>query len=469
MIFHSLDFVGFLLVVVATYWMLPRRAQNALLLVGSYVFYGWVHPWFCLLIATSTLVDYSCGLGMERWPARKRLLLIVSLCSNLGLLGFFKYWGFFVENAASVLAAVGLPSFGNSLDVFLPVGISFYTFQTLSYTIDVYRGRLHARRDLLDFAVFVSFFPQLVAGPIERAVNFLPQVERPRSMDAERVRSALLLILWGFFKKLCVADHVALVANRVFTLEDPGFWLLWVGVLAFCVQIYADFSAYTDIARGTARLMGFELMQNFQHPYASRTPQEFWRRWHISLSSWFRDYVFIPLGGSRCAPSREMFNLAVTFLLSGLWHGASWNFVLWGAYHGTLLVLYRLGGQVFPRAASLRALVVPRWLLFFALTNLGWLIFRETSTTQLFRYLGTMPWDGTLDQALAAVFLAVQVLLWSLPLIVDTSLHAAGARWSRWSTRPGLVVLHNLAGVLMLLGILTLHAEDSVDFIYFQF
>jgi D-alanyl-lipoteichoic acid acyltransferase DltB (MBOAT superfamily) len=468
-IFHSLDFLLFLAIVLVGYWSLPRRGQNALLLVGSYVFYGWIHPWFLILIATSTVVDYLAAQGMARRPERKRLFLVASLATNLGMLGFFKYWGFFVSNVTALLESAGLPSFTGTLDIFLPVGISFYTFQTLSYTIDVYRGRLEPRRDLLDFAVFVSFFPQLVAGPIERAVTFLPQVESPRSTDPERVRSALLLMLWGFFKKLCVADQVAVIANRVFTLEAPGFFLLWVGVLAFCVQIYADFSAYTDIARGTARLLGFELMQNFDHPYVSRTPQEFWRRWHISLSSWFRDYVYIPLGGSRCPPRREMLNLTSTFLLSGLWHGASWNFVLWGGYHGALLVLYRLGARLLPNAARIGWLSVPRWLLFFGLTNLGWLVFRETDTSQLLQYLGTAPWETTRDQAVAAAYLLVQVLFWTLPIIVHTLLYVRGATWETWTARPGRVLVHNLAGALLLVAIFTLRAESTVDFIYFQF
>lgn len=469
MIFHSLEFLAFLLVVLAAYWSLGRRGQNLLLLVASYVFYGWVHPWFLILIASSTVVDFLCGLGITRHPQRKRAFLLVSLSCNLGLLGFFKYWNFFIDSMAGAFAAVGLPSFGGSLDIFLPVGISFYTFQTLSYTIDVYRGRLDARRDLLDFAVFVSFFPQLVAGPIERAVSFLPQVERPRTTGPELVRSALLLMLWGFFKKLCIADRVALIANQVFALADPGFALLWVGVLAFCIQIYMDFSAYTDIARGTARLLGFELMQNFEHPYVSRTPQEFWRRWHISLSSWFRDYVYIPLGGSRTSPGREQVNLAATFLLSGLWHGASWNFVLWGAYHGALLILYRLGGQLLPGGTRRRGLALPSWLLFFALTNLGWLLFRETEMARLAQHLSTPPWHGSAEQSLAAAYLLGQVLLWSLPMIVHTLLARDPQAWERWSRSPSRVLLHNLAGAGLLLGILVLHAEDTVDFIYFQF
>ncbi len=226
-----------------------------------------------------------------------------------------------------------------SLAILLPVGISFYTFQELSYTIEVYRGTLRARHNFVDFAAFVCFYPQLVAGPIERASRLLPQVERPRSWSWPAARSALFLIIWGFFKKLVVADNVGVIANKVFSLDAPGFTVLWAGVFAFAIQIYADFSAYSDIARGMAKWLGFDLMVNFDHPYLARGPIDFWRRWHISLSSWFRDYVYIPLGGSRRGRARTLVNVFLTFLISGLWHGASWNYVLWGAYHGVLVVI----------------------------------------------------------------------------------------------------------------------------------
>ena len=254
---------------------------------------------------------------MEAWPDRRRHFLWLSIISNFGMLGFFKYFNFFVENVHAVLAAVGLEVSRPTLGIVLPVGISFYTFQAMSYTIDVYRGELRARRSLLDVAVFISFFPHLVAGPIQRASFLLPQVESTRRFSIEKARTGFLLICWGFFKKLVIADNVGVIANKVFTLADPSFWLLWSGVFAFAIQIYADFSAYTDIARGTSRWLGFELTENFDHPYLARNPADFWRRWNISLSSWFRDYVYIPLGGSRVAGSRWVRNVLVTFLLSG--------------------------------------------------------------------------------------------------------------------------------------------------------
>ena len=266
--------------------------------------------------------------------ARRKWWLVLSLISNLSVLGFFKYFNFFVDSVQAGLAALGMNTSLPVLQVVLPVGISFYTFQSLSYTIDVYRGRLRACRSLLDFALFVAFFPQLVAGPIERAEALVPRVLSSRVFNLVVARDALVLMAWGFFKKLVIADNVGVIANRVFSMKDPGFEMLWAGVFAFGVQIYADFSAYTDIARGTARWLGFDLMKNFDHPYVAVSPSDFWRRWHISLSSWFRDYLYIPLGGSRHGLPRTLLNVMITFVISGLWHGAAWNFVLWGTFHG---------------------------------------------------------------------------------------------------------------------------------------
>jgi alginate O-acetyltransferase complex protein AlgI len=327
-IFHSLDFIAFFVAVVAVYWMLPHRGQNILLLVASYFFYGYIHPWFLYLIAASTIIDYSAARGMERWPERRRQFLWLSIISNFGMLGFFKYFNFFAENVAVALASLGISVSEPTLRILLPVGISFYTFQAMSYTIDVYRGELRPRRSLLDLAVFISFFPHLVAGPIQRASFLLPQVEGRRRFSPEQARSGFVLICWGFFKKLVIADNVGVIANKVFALADPTFYILWAGVFAFAIQIYADFSAYTDIARGTSRWLGFELTENFDHPYLARSPADFWRRWNISLSTWFRDYVYIPLGGSRGGRLRWARNIMITFLLSGFWHGASWNYVL---------------------------------------------------------------------------------------------------------------------------------------------
>ena len=295
MIFHSLDFAIFFVLLAATYWVLPRRGQNLLLLGGSYVFYGWVHPWFVALIAVTTAVDYGTALGMDLRPSRRKALLWLALVANLGLLGFFKYANFFADNVAAVLAMAGWQVPRPALDIALPVGISFYTFQALSYVIDVYWRRTPARRSLLDVSAFIAFFPNMLAGPIMRAATLLPQIERERRFSAAAARDATLLLAWGFFKKLVIADNVGVIANKVFALQSPEFFVLWAGVFAFCIQIYADFSAYADIARGVAMWLGIDLIKNFEHPYLAKGPTEFWRRWNISLSTWFRDYVFLPV------------------------------------------------------------------------------------------------------------------------------------------------------------------------------
>ena len=476
MIFHSLDFVVFFVAVVAIYWCLPQRGQNILLLAASYFFYGYVHPWFLILIAASTAVDYSAARGMEAWPQHRRRLLWVSILSNFGMLGFFKYFDFFVENVAAALAAIGITVSEPSLRILLPVGISFYTFQAMSYTIDVYRGELHARRSLLDLAVFISFFPHLVAGPIQRASYLLPQVESARRFSPDRAQSGFVLICWGFFKKLVIADNVGVIANKVFALSDPTFYILWAGVFAFAIQIYADFSAYTDIARGTSRWLGFELTENFDHPYLARNPVDFWRRWNISLSSWFRDYVYIPLGGSRGGTWRWVRNVLVTFLLSGFWHGASWNYVVWGFYHGVLVVLTR--GKSGSSAASSRArdwLVVPQIGGMFVLSCIGWLLFRETELSTIVRDLRLSPFGVSELDRQTGLYLFLLASIYSVPLWIQSVWVELGRRsasadehLAASSSWPRLA-LQGLACGVALTAILVLRSRTSLDFIYFQF
>ncbi|MBA2585412.1 MAG: MBOAT family protein, partial [Chthoniobacterales bacterium] len=342
MSFHSLLYLLFFAVVLSIYWALPRRGQNLLLVAASYLFYGWQHPWFLLPLWASTLVDYACALGIERSPPWRKVFLCVSIGASVALLATFKYAGFAIENVNALLAQFQAEPWHATMRLVLPAGLSFYTFQSIGYVVDVYAGRVRAVRYLPDYALYVSFFPQLVAGPIERAGHMLPQYRSTRVFDATAWQQGLSLMLWGFFKKLVIADNVALVANKVFALSQPTFPVLWAGVLAFAVQIYADFSGYTDIARGSARLLGIELMRNFNHPYLATSPADFWRRWHISLSTWLRDFIYIPLGGSRRGAARAALNLMLTFSLSGLWHGASWNYVLWGVYWGLLIVGQRL-------------------------------------------------------------------------------------------------------------------------------
>jgi D-alanyl-lipoteichoic acid acyltransferase DltB (MBOAT superfamily) len=480
LIFHSLDFIVFFVLVVTLYWRLPHRAQNVLLLIASYVFYGYIHPWFLTLIASSTTIDYVSARGMERWPVRKRAFMALSIVSNFGMLGFFKYFNFFVENVHAALGAVGLQPGLPVLRVVLPVGISFYTFQAMSYTVDVYRGELRARRSLLDVAVFISFFPHLVAGPIQRASYLLPQVERPRRFSVDRATSGLSLMVWGYFKKLVIADNVGVIANKVFAIGDPSFEILWAGVFAFAIQIYADFSAYTDIARGASRWLGFELTENFDHPYLARSPSDFWRRWNISLSTWFRDYVYIPLGGSRATGARWVRNVLVTFLLSGLWHGASWNYVLWGLYHGLLLVATRAheilrapsrpAGPV-PEGGHPLAFVRPlaQAAAMFAATLFGWLLFRETDLHAIARDLALSPWRSTTLDRQAGLYLFLLALGYSVPLW----LQSVWVEWHRGEPEHvggwGPAVARAVACGAAFAAILVLRSHTSLDFIYFQF
>jgi alginate O-acetyltransferase complex protein AlgI len=480
-IFHSLDFAAFFLITVAAYWLLPHRPQNVLLLVASYVFYGWVHPWWPLLLLATTFVDYWAARGIAGTraatglPISRKAWLWLSIVSNLGLLGFYKYFDFFVENVAAAGAAVGWNVPHVALRVALPAGISFYTFQSMSYTIDVYRGHAPARTSFVDMAAFVSFFPHLVAGPIMRATNLLPQVEQPRRFDPAAARDAALLIVWGLFKKLVIADNVGVIANKVFTLQSPEFFILWAGVFAFAIQIYADFSAYTDIARGVAKWFGFDLIKNFERPYLATGPADFWHRWNISLSTWFRDYVYIPLGGSRRGPARHAANLMITFMVSGLWHGASWNYVLWGAYHGVLLALSRLMSTR-NSLSSPQPLKPLRVLGMFALTCIGWLMFRETDLAQLQRHFQLMPWDSTPVGRTAGLYLFLLVGMYSIPLWIHDlwaemkapDLSAAidapepAVQWPRVATQAAL------CGAMVAV-ILVLRSQTAMDFIYFAF
>ncbi len=461
MIFTSWDYLVFLPIVVLIYWGLQKRGlQNLFLLAVSYLFYGWVHPWFCFLIAASTIVDYFCGLGFGRFPSRKRWLLMVSLVFNLGLLGAFKYFDFFSSSFTAALGRLGFSMEARTLEVFLPVGISFYTFQTLSYTIDIYRGQMVPRRNFVDFALFVGFFPQLVAGPIERARRFLPFIEKPRTWRLDGFCGAFPLLIQGYLKKMVVADNLGVVVNKIFMLEQPGAWLLFVGALAFAFQIYADFSAYTDIARGSARLLGFELVENFRSPYTAISPSDFWRRWHISFSSWIRDYLYIPLGGSRVRSGIAFLGvLVVTLGLSGLWHGAAWNFVLWGVFHAVLVFGYHQagrGGSWIPRTPAGH---FAAWFFMFACTLLGWLIFRAPSLTWLvgaFGSLGSLTPEGFV----AGLYSLSLVLLYSLPLMFLGFRNRFAPR-----NRPVEILVSGAA----LIAIVLFGFDQRMDFIYFQF
>ncbi len=346
MLYNSLTFFAFIIVAFICYWRLNKslRLQNAFVLLASYFFYGCWDWRFLLLIAVSSIIDFTVGkkLGETSSLSRRKLLLGVSLAVNLGLLGFFKYFNFFIESATFALQTIGFETSFSSLSIILPVGISFYTFQTLSYTIDIYRGKLNPTRNWLQFFAFVSFFPQLVAGPIERATNLLPQFEKSRVFNHSLATTGMRLILWGLFKIMVIADRVAPLVETIFSEpQDCNSILAALGGVLFAFQVYCDFSGYSDIAIGSARLFGFKLMRNFITPFQARSMTELWQRWHISLSTWFRDYVYIPLGGNRASSVRWAFNIMTTFTLSGLWHGADFNYILWGFACSVPLVLER--------------------------------------------------------------------------------------------------------------------------------
>jgi D-alanyl-lipoteichoic acid acyltransferase DltB (MBOAT superfamily) len=401
MLFNSLDFAIFLPIVFILYWFVAQKnlkLQNALIVVASYVFYGWWDWRFLSLIIFSTVVDYLIGqrLETEEKQSKRKALLWTSFIVNLGFLGFFKYYNFFIENFVDAFSLFGMQINANSLNIILPVGISFYTFQTLSYTIDVYKKKLEPTQDFIAFSAFVCFFPQLVAGPIERATNLLPQFYKKRTFEYHKAVDGMRQILWGLFKKVVIADNCAEFANLIFnnSIDYSGSTLV-LGATFFTFQIYCDFSGYSDIAIGTSRLFGFDLKQNFANPYFSRDIAEFWRRWHISLSTWFRDYLYIPLGGSRGGTWMKVRNTFAIFLVSGFWHGANWTFIVWGAlnaiYFLPLLLTNNnrknLGvvaeGKLFPSLRELFAMLTT-----FGLTVFAWIFFRAENVSHAFSYIG---------------------------------------------------------------------------------
>jgi len=400
MFFNSLDFAIFLPIVFLLYWFVTNKnlkLQNFLIVVASYFFYGWWDWRFLSLIVFSTIVDYLVGRALQKQDntKKRKLLLWTSIMVNLGFLGFFKYYNFFLDNFVAAFSFFGNDIQANSLNIILPVGISFYTFQTLSYTIDVYRRRLEPTKDFIAFAAFVSFFPQLVAGPIERATHLLPQFYTKRKFDYQLAILGMRQILWGLFKKIVIADNAAAIANEIFNnSSDYSGSTLIVGALFFTFQIYGDFSGYSDIAIGTSRLFGFDLMKNFNFPYFSRDIAEFWRRWHISLSTWFRDYLYIPLGGSRGGTWMKVRNTFIIFIVSGFWHGANWTFIVWGAlnaiYFLPLLLLKKnrvntgniAQGKYLPSLKEFLNMGIT-----FVLTVFAWIFFRADSIGHAWDYL----------------------------------------------------------------------------------
>lgn len=383
MLFNSLQYLIFFPLVVITYFMLAPRWRTYLLLAASYYFYMCWKAEYVILILGSTIVDYFVALKIHSTEDKKRRKrwLLLSLVMNLGVLFLFKYFNFFADSAQSILAHANIFYDSPAFELLLPVGVSFYTFQTLSYSIDVYKGKLEPERNFARFALFVSFFPQLVAGPIERATHLLPQFKQKFDFEYTRVVSGLRLMLWGFFKKVVIADNLSRVVDWVYANPDDQTGVTYlIATYFFAFQIYCDFSGYSDIAIGSARVMGFDLMENFRQPYLSTSIREFWSRWHISLSTWFRDYVYIPMGGNRVVKWRWYYNLLITFLISGLWHGANWTFVVWGALHGIFLILGIQLAKVFKTPERTLTIWVRR-LIVFHLVLLAWVFFRADSVS----------------------------------------------------------------------------------------
>ncbi|MEZ4749753.1 MAG: MBOAT family O-acyltransferase [Bdellovibrionota bacterium] len=406
MLFNSYLFFVFFLAVVFLYSKLSHKNQNVLLLAASNVFYGTWDWRFLSLIWASTIVDFVVGRQLEKESSisKRRWLLMGSVLVNLGALALFKYSNFFISELATLLSSLGIPVSLPILNITLPVGISFYTFQTMSYTIDIYRRRVKATDDLLAFSLYVSFFPQLVAGPIERVDHILPQIQKPREKGFENIREGFYHVLIGLFKKVVIGDTLAGYVAYVFSPHaselSGGAYLM--GVYAFAFQIYADFSGYSSIAQGTAKFLGFDLMFNFRFPYLTRNPSEFWKAWHISLSTWLRDYLYIPLGGNRDGRVRALRNLILTMAIGGLWHGAAWTFVAWGFFHGILLSIYRLVPTSSEPQKNIST--VSLWgqrLLMFHLTCIGWLFFRATSLSQVWEILGRVIFDFDFDSMAA--------------------------------------------------------------------
>ncbi len=482
MLFNSLEFAFFLPIVFLLYWFVTHRSlkqQNALLLLASYFFYGWWDWRFLSLIAFSSLVDYVVGLSLANAETKmkRKLLLSLSILVNIGFLGFFKYFNFFAESFAQAFTLLGEPLEISSLKIILPVGISFYTFQTLSYSIDIYRKKLTPTKDFVAFFAFVSFFPQLVAGPIERASNMLPQFLNKRDFQYHEAVNGCRQILWGLFKKIVIADNCAKFVNIIF--EDPSAHsssTLILGVILFSFQIYGDFSGYSDIAIGVARLFGFKLMRNFAYPYFSRNIGEFWRRWHISLSTWFRDYLYIPIGGSRGSTLLQIRNIFIVFLVSGFWHGASWNFLCWGGLHA----LFFIPLVLMKRNRTFLHSVKTKWLFpslkegllivfTFSITSLAWVFFRAESVSESLHYFQGMFSDSifTVPDILRDIKAIVLVLfifgLIFIEWIARDHQYGIERITQKWSSPLRYGFYYGLTMVIfMFKGI-------PQDFIYFQF
>ncbi|MFT4661415.1 MAG: alginate O-acetyltransferase complex protein AlgI [Patiriisocius sp.] len=487
MLFNSFEFLLFLPTVFLLYWFVFQKnlkIQNVLLLGVSYLFYGWWDWRFLSLIVISSVIDYIAGREIEKSEShkRKKAFLILSMAVNLGFLGFFKYYNFFMENFAEMISTLGMNPNYSTLKIVLPVGISFYTFQTMSYTIDVYRGKLKASNDPIAFFAFVSFFPQLVAGPIERATNLLPQFNVKRNFSKTEAIDGMRQILWGFFKKIAIADMAAPFVNNIFSNVDAmPSGALFLGAILFAFQIYGDFSGYSDIAIGTSRLFGFNLMQNFAFPYFSRDIAEFWRRWHISLSTWFRDYLYIPLGGSRGSRLNQLRNIFIIFIVSGFWHGANWTFIIWGALNAIYFLPTFFANKnrkhldVVAQNTSLPNLrEILQIGVTFGMTVFAWIFFRADSINDAVIYIKKM-FTGDIMNFTENMFENTREFHSFLFTFVFIAM-LIGIEWMQRRKQHGLQDVFSRSPILrrtlyfILAGIIMLFiSNEATTFIYFQF
>src|SRR5215467_9756405 len=467
MLFDSPIFIFFLAVVVVCYWCLNFRDQNRFLLLASYFFYGWWDWRFLCLMIASTVIDYFIAMKIDDTEDRRlrRVFLILSLVINFSILGFFKYFNFFADSLASALATLGIHASVPFLRIILPPGISFYTFQEVAYIVDVYSGKLRASRSFWHYGLFISLFPHLIAGPIQRPSHLLPQAQNPRRWDSEKAFSGLLLILEGLFRKCVIADNCALIANAAFggAFGKPSLPVSLLGTYAFAWQIYGDFSGYSSIARGCAQLLGFHFMVNFRQPYLAENFQDFWRRWHISLSTWLRDYLYIPLGGNRDGERKTYRNLMLTMVLGGLWHGANWTYVVWGGLHGGGLA----GEREWFRAKTGRPGPVWVWMrriFIFHMVCMAWIFFRAPSMAAAWAMLkGLTKWSWRPEFPSAFMFLA----LFTIPLfLLDLFLERTGDEYAfeSWALRPRVAFGLACALIIAFLG-----ANEANAFIYFRF
>ena len=466
MIFNSVAFLFFFIIVFTSYWLIPRKHfkwQNILLLVASYVFYGWWDWRFLSLIAFSTVLDYVVGIKIHDSVSKKKMFLTISLISNLGLLCVFKYFNFFIDSWVNLWSLFGYEMSVSTLNIILPVGISFYTFQTMSYSIDIYRGELKATRNFIEFATFVSFFPQLVAGPIERASNLLPQLAGEREMSLVRFKNGLFQIFIGFFRKVVVADAIGAIIDGIYNAPDiHNASSIVMAVVLYSFQIYFDFSGYSDIAIGTAKILGFDFKRNFNLPYFSVSITEFWRRWHISLSTWLRDYLYIPLGGNKKGIKIQYRNLFITMLLGGLWHGSSWNFVIWGAIHGLLLSIEKRFHLIPKKYTLLKNLFI------FSLVSLIWIFFRVLSFddsivmfTKLIKGPYLAPYIGNISSLISLIYGLLIAFIFDIYIFKkDVALEEFGSKLSKTSFL--------LISTFILINIVLFFSSSS-NFIYFQF